>query len=168
MLDQLWGKHMSEYNADTDAIHLAHAANVVHREIFNRKSCFTGIYDNQCQISARAFCSSALDHASTNQRKGEWGTKEAIPSEREINRWSSTNSGCTYGTHQESWLPGRSFLGTDFIIVPNLPFQENGDGSNKQWKLESEVPKASQACRKLLRCNARMAAGINVSVLSSL
>ena len=41
-----------EHDADTDAIHLARAANIVHREIFNKESSFTGTYDSQCQASS--------------------------------------------------------------------------------------------------------------------
>ncbi len=37
---------------DADAIHLARAANIVRREIFNQKSCFTGSFDSQCQPSS--------------------------------------------------------------------------------------------------------------------
>ena len=41
-----------EHDADTDAIHLARAANIVRREIFNKESSFTGTYDSQCQASS--------------------------------------------------------------------------------------------------------------------
>ena len=41
-----------EDDADADAIHLAHAANIVRREIFNKKTCFTGTFDSQCQTSS--------------------------------------------------------------------------------------------------------------------
>ena len=41
-----------EHDADADAIHLARAANIVRREIFIRKTSFTGTYDSQCQASS--------------------------------------------------------------------------------------------------------------------
>ena len=41
-----------EHDADTDAIHLARAANIVRREIFNKESSFPGTYDSQCQASS--------------------------------------------------------------------------------------------------------------------
>lgn len=41
-----------EHDADADAIHLARAANIVRREIFNKKTCFTGTFESQCQASS--------------------------------------------------------------------------------------------------------------------
>ena len=41
-----------EYDADADAIHLALASNIVRREILNKKTCFTGVFDSQCQTSS--------------------------------------------------------------------------------------------------------------------
>lgn len=45
-------KKVCEQDADTDAIHLAHAAKIVRKEIFNKKACFTGTFDSQCQESS--------------------------------------------------------------------------------------------------------------------
>ena len=42
-------KRATEQNTDTNAIHLARAATIVRREIFNRKTCFTGEFDSNCQ-----------------------------------------------------------------------------------------------------------------------
>ena len=41
-----------DHDADHDAIHLACAANIVRREIFRTKCCFTGKYDSHCQVSS--------------------------------------------------------------------------------------------------------------------
>lgn len=41
-----------EHDADADAIHLARAAKIVRREIFNMKASFTGTFDGQCQASS--------------------------------------------------------------------------------------------------------------------
>ena len=42
-----------KHDADTDAVHLARAANIVRREIFNKKeSSFSGSYNSQCQASS--------------------------------------------------------------------------------------------------------------------
>ena len=41
-------RKVCEHDADSDAIHLAKAAKIVRRDLFN-KSTFTGTYSNQCQ-----------------------------------------------------------------------------------------------------------------------
>ena len=38
-----------EFDADTDAIHLARAATIVRRKIFNHKTCFRVAFDSHCQ-----------------------------------------------------------------------------------------------------------------------
>ena len=43
-------KKACERDADTDAIHLAHPAKIVCRQMFSKKCCFTGTYDSQCQV----------------------------------------------------------------------------------------------------------------------
>ena len=45
-------KKACEYDADADAIHLARAAKIVRRAIFNKKTCFTGTFDSQYQTSS--------------------------------------------------------------------------------------------------------------------
>ena len=41
-----------DHDADHDAIHLARATNIVRREIFRTKCCFTGTCDSHCQVSS--------------------------------------------------------------------------------------------------------------------
>ena len=42
-----------KHDADSDAVHLARAADIVRREIFNKKeSSFSGSYNSQCQASS--------------------------------------------------------------------------------------------------------------------
>jgi len=41
-----------EHDADTEAIHLAHVANIIRREIFSRKTSFSGTFDKKCQESS--------------------------------------------------------------------------------------------------------------------
>ena len=41
-----------ELDADTEGIHLARAANIIRRDIFNTKTSFNGTFDSQCQESS--------------------------------------------------------------------------------------------------------------------